>query len=82
MKLTEILEAVSTRIRVVEPAEYAESISEAYRIMKPIDEADTPFLALGIHLNSPIWSNDKHFKRQKRVPTYTSRELGQALSIE
>ena len=82
MKLAEILEALFTRIRVAQTAEYAESVNEAYRIMKPIDETDTPFLALGIHLNSPIWSNDKHFKRQKRVPTYTSRELGQTLSIK
>ncbi len=50
--------------------------------MKPIDETDTPFLALALHLHCSIWSNDKHLKRQKKVITYTTIELARVLGLD
>lgn len=49
--------------------------------MKRYDEKDSPFLALALHLDSSIWSNDKHLKRQKLVQAYTTLELARLLGI-
>ncbi|HEC92402.1 MAG TPA: hypothetical protein ENI51_05335 [Candidatus Atribacteria bacterium] len=54
---------------------YSQRIREAYEEIKDIDEKDTPFLALALQLNCPIWSDDKHFKRQNIVKVYTTREI-------
>jgi len=47
----------------------------AIEVMYEIDINDSPFLALAMSLNCPIWSNDRHFKRQDAVNAYTTREL-------
>ena len=36
-----------------------ESFAQAYALCRDIDEKDTPFLALSIDLELPLWSNDK-----------------------
>jgi len=36
-----------------------ESFAKAYGLCKDIDEKDTPFLALSIDLEIPLWTNDK-----------------------
>ena len=46
-----------------------------YDVMKKIDEKDTPFLALAMQLSCPIWSNDNHFKQQRVIEVYTTREI-------
>lgn len=44
----------------VTPSEiYEDKIPEAYNIAKQFDEKDTPFIALALKLNIPIWTNDK-----------------------
>jgi len=43
--------------------------------MSEIDIDDSPFLALAMYLDCPIWSNDGHFKRQDVVKAFTTREL-------
>jgi predicted nucleic acid-binding protein len=47
----------------------------AITIMKDIDLDDSPFLALAMMLNAPIWSNDRHFKRQKVAAIFTTKEI-------
>jgi predicted nucleic acid-binding protein len=44
-------------------------------MMRDIDLDDSPFLALATMPNSPIWSNDGHFKRQKAVAVFTTKEI-------
>jgi predicted nucleic acid-binding protein len=48
---------------------------EAIEIMREIDINDSPFIALAMLLNCPIWSNDAHFKRQNVIKSYTTKEL-------
>ncbi len=38
-------------------------------------KADVPFLALALELNIPIWSNDPHFKEQRLIEVFTTKEL-------
>lgn len=62
-------------IQVVPLDLYRPRIKDAFEIMKKIDEKDAPFLALAMQLGCPIWSNDKHFQRQKEVRVYTTRDI-------
>ncbi|MEK6897044.1 MAG: PIN domain-containing protein [Nanoarchaeota archaeon] len=39
------------------------------------DIGDVPFLACALALNSDIWSNDKHFKKQRKVRVFTTDEF-------
>jgi len=46
-------------IHVIPSEIYEDKVSEAYNIAKQFDEKDTPFIALALKLNIPIWSNDR-----------------------
>lgn len=64
------------------PLEDIEAFREkAEEIMRNIDLDDTPFLALAMSLDCPIWSNDDHFKRQSMIRAVTTRELLGLLKI-
>ena len=39
------------------------------------DPADAPYLALALHLNLPLWSNDSALKKQNATPVYTTQEM-------
>ncbi|KUG05606.1 motif tonb-dependent receptor protein signature [hydrocarbon metagenome] len=54
---------------------YNDQVSRAYSEMAAIDPKDTPFLALALHLESPLWSDDSHLKRQTLVPCYSTHEI-------
>lgn len=62
-------------IQVVPLDLYRPKMKDAFEIMKEIDEKDVPFMALAMQLGCPIWSNDKHFQRQKEVRVYTTRDI-------
>ncbi len=49
-----------TRIHVIPRDFYEEKLRDAYTISREFDEGDTPFIALAMKLNSPIWTNDKN----------------------
>jgi predicted nucleic acid-binding protein len=49
---------------------------EARKIMDKIDPSDTPFMALALAVeNDGIWSDDRHFLRQRRVKTWKTKDL-------
>jgi len=62
-------------VQVVSFDAYRYKIADAFQIMKEIDEKDAPILALAMQLCCPVWSNDKHFQRQKAARVYTTRDL-------
>lgn len=78
--IRKLLDLMLTRIIVIHHKDFKDSIKEAYKIMKDIHVNDTPFLAAAMHLNSPVWSNDAHFKKQKKVKVYSTRELLELMS--
>ncbi len=45
-------------VHVVPLIFYEDKIPEAYKIATQFDEKDTPFIALALKLNIPIWTND------------------------
>jgi len=58
---------------------YRDKIKEAFQICKNFDEKDTPFVALALKLDLPIWTNDKgmieYAKKSKRFETITTEKL-------
>ncbi|MEI7858096.1 MAG: PIN domain-containing protein [Methanomicrobiales archaeon] len=54
---------------------YRDKLLTASTIMEEIDPKDTPFLALALHLDCPIWSDAAHLKKQSYVPCYSTREF-------
>jgi predicted nucleic acid-binding protein len=45
---------------------------EARRLCSGIDEKDTPFVALAIHLNAPLWTEDHELKEGLRAKGFDS----------
>ena len=54
---------------------YTDQIPSAYAQMAEIDPKDTPFLALALHLECSLWSDDIHLKRQSLVRCYSTSEI-------
>lgn len=48
---------------------------EANKIIGKIDKDDVLFIAAALALNCVIWSDDKHFKKQKRVEIFTTKDV-------
>jgi predicted nucleic acid-binding protein len=66
---------IMEEIKIAPFDRYCQKIKDTSEIMKEIDEKDAPILALALQLCCSIWSNDKHFKRQKTTKVYTTADL-------
>lgn len=60
-------------IKTIKAEVFSDFMNEAMKLIS--DSKDTPYLALALKMNCPIWSNDKHFKKQSRVRVYSTQEL-------
>lgn len=71
-----VLGILSDYIRIVDFEFYAHKIKDAKKIIGKIDENDIPFLALAMSFkNDGIWTNDKHFLRQKEVKIWRTKDV-------
>lgn len=66
---------IKSRITYVSDSVVNSKLSEARSVMDSIDPDDAPFLAAALATGACIWSEDKHFQKQKKVKTYTTKEL-------
>ncbi|HUX97955.1 MAG TPA: PIN domain-containing protein [Candidatus Deferrimicrobium sp.] len=83
MDLIKILDFIFSYFIFIYPTgEIQAKIAEAYQIMKPIDEKNTPFLALALYVKGKIWSNDKHLKKQKEIVCFTTNDIMELLKIK
>ncbi|MEK6951667.1 MAG: PIN domain-containing protein [Nanoarchaeota archaeon] len=64
---------VEEPIKFFKSSEYTEFLREAKASLSDPDDID--FLALALSINSPIWSNDLHFKKQRLAKVFTTEEL-------
>lgn len=79
LRLETLLTAVVTLpVTLVDRDEYAASRPEATRRMARRDPDDVETLALALHLELAVWSNDDDF-RGMDVPWYTTARLRKAL---
>ncbi len=71
-----IIDILSKYMTVVEFGFYAHKIMDAKKIIGKIDENNIPFLALALSFNNDgIWTNDKHFLKQKKVKIWGTKEI-------
>ncbi|HEY0089503.1 MAG TPA: PIN domain-containing protein [Candidatus Lokiarchaeia archaeon] len=78
--LNKLIFLLHERIFNVPEQEYSKNIKKAEEIIGSIDSKDIPFLAVALSLNvNGIWSNDKHFQRQKKIPIYYTTKLREYL---
>lgn len=70
-----LLLLLQSHIAVIPANAFSGFLTEAEEEMRDIDIKDAPFVALALKLKIPVWSNDLHFKKQKKVTSYTTEEI-------
>jgi predicted nucleic acid-binding protein len=77
---TLLLAVAALPVTVVEEATYSSSVPRARKLIATRDPDDVDILALALHMNLPVWSNDNDFEKTG-VEWYTTAELLQKLGI-
>jgi predicted nucleic acid-binding protein len=63
-ELLEALHALVSRLEFVNEANIAVGLwMEAHRLCKDVDEKDTPYVALTLHLEGRLWTEDAQLKQ-------------------
>jgi len=71
-----LLGVLLASVQVVPAERFSERIKEAEKIMGKIDVGDVPFIALALSFpNDGIWTEDRHFLKQRRVKVWRTRDL-------
>jgi len=71
-----VVRSVLSRVRVLNDAVMLPHFSEAKIVMDSIDPGDTRFIALALSVpNDGIWTEDRHFERQKVVQVWKTADL-------
>lgn len=68
-----LLEALFKRIKIINKEFYFEYLDNCCKLVEDIN--DIPFLALAISNNCPVWTEDKHFKKQNKVKILTTKDM-------
>ena len=70
-KIKKLLNTLLENLILVPIDEYEKNMDEGMKIIGSIDEKDTQFIALALSIeNNGIWSNDKHFEKQKKIKVF------------
>ena len=70
-----LIDLLFEQIRIVPREEFDDELDTANAIIAEVDPDDSPFLALAMHLDAEIWSDDRHFQEQETVATWRTHEL-------
>ena len=68
-----LFDFLTAPIKVIPKEEYVSCLNRALEIAP--HEEDAPYLALAMHLNIPIWSNDSGIKNQTIIKVLSTNEL-------
>jgi len=77
-----LINIILEQINIVPKPEFKSQLPKAEKIIGEIDPDDIPFLALALHLDSDIWSDDKHFQKQEKVNAWKTHQLIKHLPIK
>src|SRR3989344_4566442 len=72
-KFVFLLNKILEYVKIIPTELYKNNIDKSMRLIE--DHKDVPFLACAISLDSNIWSNDAHFKKQKKIKVFTTDEF-------
>ena len=71
-----LLGVLLASVQVVPAERFSKRIKEAEKIMEKIDMDDVPFIALALSFpNDGVWTEDRHFLKQRRVKVWRTRDL-------
>jgi len=71
-----LMQILLDNVELVPFEDFADGFDRAMEIMKPVDENDAPFLAVGFALGiEGIWTEDRHFLRQDILKVYSTGDL-------
>ena len=75
-EIKKILNTILENLILVPIDEYEKKMNEGTKIIGNIDEKDTQFIALALSIeNDGIWSNDKHFAKQKKIKVFKTIDI-------
>ena len=75
-KIDFFLDLLLENISIVPARTIRPYLTEAEKIIGDIDPGDIPFIALALAVdNDGIWTNDKHFKKIKKIKIWKTPEL-------
>ena len=67
---------LTENIEIVEKERYSDKMEEAMLLLGKDVLGDVPFLALALSTpNNGIWTDDKHFERQKKVKIWKTADV-------
>jgi predicted nucleic acid-binding protein len=72
-ELEEVINLLFKHIKILNPKVYSHLLLKASKLI--LDIKDIPFLASALSLNCPIWSDDKHFQKQKEIKILTTKDI-------
>jgi predicted nucleic acid-binding protein len=71
-----VLERILENVALIPDRDIEAHRTEAEKIMSRIDFSDAPFIAAALGIpDSIIWSDDRHFERQKKVAVVKTEQL-------
>ena len=70
-----IFEKLNEKLIELDDGVIESNMKEAKKLMDKIDEDDTPFIAAALATRTGIWSDDRHFEKQKRIKIWKTKDL-------
>lgn len=70
-----VLGVLMEKISLVSLDKFEDKIKEAKKLIGLIDKDEVVFLACALSLKTDIWTDDKDFKKQKKVRILTSQNM-------
>ena len=77
-KIEFLISILKKKITIVDEKEFSSRKKEAADICP--DPKDVAYFALALHLNCPLWSNEKKLKEQNKVKVYATHEVLKMMS--
>ena len=74
-QFNDVLNILLDNLILVSEYRFADSLDKANNLIGKIDINDVVFLACALSLDLEIWSDDKHFQKQKKVKVLTTQEF-------
>ena len=72
-EFNDLIKILLSNIKIIQENEFRHFKEQALKLVKHPE--DTPFIALCIAKNIPLWSNDKELKKQNVTKVFSTSEL-------
>lgn len=79
-ELINLIRQLLKHVKIVRNSRIVKYRTKADEIMRNIDKDDSVFIATALAFNCPIWSDDKHFQKQKEIKIFTTKEIRELIN--